>query len=68
LERGANKNLNGLIRQYIPKKTDFDSLSDEFIQEIENILNNRPRKRLMFKTSIFAMKELLLNQKVALVT
>jgi len=47
-ERGANENLNGLIRQYIPKKTEFSSLSDEFICNIENKLNQRPRKRFGF--------------------
>ena len=47
-ERGANENLNGLIRQYIPKKTDFSSISDEYISNIENKLNQRPRKRFGF--------------------
>ena len=47
-ERGANENLNGLIRQYIPKKTDFASLTDEFISNIETKLNQRPRKRFGF--------------------
>ena len=47
-ERGANENLNGLIRQYIPKKTDFASLTDDFISNIEYKLNQRPRKRLGF--------------------
>lgn len=47
-ERGANENLNGLIRQYIPKKTDFSSLTDEYIRSIETKLNQRPRKRFGF--------------------
>jgi transposase, IS30 family len=49
-QRGANENTNGLIRQYIPKKTDFDTISDERIQEIQDLINNRPRKRLNWKT------------------
>lgn len=49
-ERGANENLNGLIRQYIPKKTDFADISDQFIAEIQDKLNNRPRKRLNFES------------------
>lgn len=47
-ERGANENLNGLVRQYIPKKTDFATLTDEFISNIETKLNKRPRKRFGF--------------------
>jgi IS30 family transposase len=51
-ERGANENINGLIRQYIPKGTDFNELSDEFIAEIEWKLNNRPRKSLGYLTPL----------------
>ena len=42
-ERGANENTNGLIRQYIPKGTDFSELTDEMLAEIEWKLNHRPR-------------------------
>jgi len=44
-ERGANENLNGLVRQYFPKKTNFDLIQNEQVKKIEAILNNRPRKR-----------------------
>lgn len=44
-ERGSNENLNGLIRQYIPKRTDFSLVSEEYIEWVEHELNNRPRKR-----------------------
>ena len=49
-ERGANENTNGLIRQYIPKGTDFSGITDEFVAWVENKLNNRPRKRLGYLT------------------
>ena len=49
-ERGANENINGLIRQYFPKRLDFTSITDEQVQTVENILNNRPRKRFNFLT------------------
>ena len=49
-ERGSNENLNGLLRQYIPKKRSMSTVTDEEIRMIENRLNNRPRKRLGFKT------------------
>ena len=49
-ERGSNENLNGLLRQYVPKKRAMSTVSDEEIKMIQNRLNNRPRKRLGFKT------------------
>lgn len=49
-ERGSNENLNGLIRRYLPKKTDFKQVTDADIQKIEYLLNSRPRKRLGWKT------------------
>jgi IS30 family transposase len=51
-ERGSNENLNGLIRQYIPKQTDFDTLTDEYIQYVQDQINSRPRKRFNFDTPI----------------
>lgn len=67
-ERGSNENLNGLIRQYFKKSTDFKKLTHNQIKEIERKINNRPRKRFNFKKPIFVMNELLFNQKVAFVT
>lgn len=49
-ERGSNENTNGLIRQYIPKGTDFDTLTQDDILAIQEKINNRPRKRLAFST------------------
>jgi len=49
-ERGLNENTNGLIRQYIPKKTDFKQVSQKQIDTVMEKLNNRPRKCLGFKT------------------
>lgn len=67
-ERGSNENLNGLIRQYIPKKSNFENLSDQYIKDIETKLNDRPRKRYEFETPIFVMEKLLFNNNVAFVT
>jgi IS30 family transposase len=57
-ERGANENLNGLVRQYFPKKTSFASITNNEVENVINILNNRPRKRFGYKTpnEIFAQK------------
>jgi transposase, IS30 family len=49
-ERGANENLNGLIRQYFPKGMSFENITKEQVQVAEDKLNNRPRKRFGFKT------------------
>lgn len=69
-ERGANENTNGLIRQYIPKKTDFETISDEYVKFVENELNNRPRKRHGFKSpkELFFNELNLLEKNVAFVT
>ena len=48
-ERGLNENTNGLIRQYLPKGTDFNKLTDRQVLEIMDKLNNRPRKCLGYK-------------------
>jgi IS30 family transposase len=57
-ERGANENLNGLVRQYFPKKSDFKLITKDEIKQVTNILNNRPRKRFGYKTpnEVFAEK------------
>jgi len=51
-ERGANENTNGLIRQYLPKGTDFDNVTQKQIDYVQYKLNNRPRKRLGFLSPI----------------
>lgn len=45
-ERGANENTNGLIRQFFPKGSDIENLSEERIKIVQDRLNDRPRKRL----------------------
>ena len=49
-ERGSNENFNGFLRQYVPKKRPMKNINDEETKMIENRLNNRPRKRLGFRT------------------
>lgn len=60
-EKGTNENTNGLIRQYFPKGTDFNAISDDAIKLVENELNNRPRKCLNYKRPIEILKQ---NKKV----
>jgi transposase, IS30 family len=48
-ERGSNENLNGLIRQYIPKKASMFAVTQAYCDAIANRLNARPRKRHGFR-------------------
>ena len=50
-QRGTNENANGLIREFFPKKTDFTKISDEELQKKVDLINNRPRKCLGWKTA-----------------
>lgn len=61
-EKGSVENVNGLIRRFLPKKTDFAKITHKRIKEIEFLLNNRPRKCLGFKTP----NQVFLEQCVAL--
>ena len=49
-QKGAIENENKLIRQYIPKGTDFDNVTPLFIKKIQAKLNNRPRLKLNFSS------------------
>nr|CDL66747.1 unnamed protein product [uncultured bacterium] len=49
-QKGAIENANKLIRQYIPKGTDFADISDAFIRKIQHKINRRPRKKLNFES------------------
>jgi IS30 family transposase len=49
-QKGAVENVNKLIRQYIPKGADLTNYSDQDIYQIQEKLNNRPRKSLQYKT------------------
>ena len=49
-ERGTNKDTNGLIRQYLPKRRSMARLTQHACNRIAAKLNRRPRKRLGFRT------------------
>jgi IS30 family transposase len=50
-EKGSIENANKMIRRYYPKKTDFSTVSQEEIDRIVSIINNKPRKILGYATS-----------------
>lgn len=51
-ERGTNENTNRLIRQYFPKGTVFEDVTDEKIQRVEDKLNHRPRQRYGYESPL----------------
>jgi IS30 family transposase len=51
-QRGSNENLNGLVRQYFPKRSDFKAITPRQLHVVEIKLNNRPRKRYNYRTPI----------------
>jgi transposase, IS30 family len=61
-ERGTNENTNGLIRQYFPKGTDFNAITEKDIALVMERLNIRPRKTRNYKAPI----ELFMGQRVDL--
>ena len=61
-ERGANENMNGLVRQYIPKNRALTSVTENEMEQIMIKLNHRPRKCLDFKSPY----EVFFSQPVAL--
>ena len=48
-ERGLNENTNGLIRKFYPKGTDFSEYTDDDLLQVQNSINNRPRKLLNYQ-------------------
>jgi IS30 family transposase len=45
-QRGSNENINGLLRFFFPKGTNFHNISDNDVNEVISLINNRPRKCL----------------------
>ena len=65
-QRGSNENLNGLLREYLPKGTDLSPYTAAQLQHIEDELNDRPRKRFGWHTPREELDKLLTeNQTVA---
>ena len=66
-ERGTNENTNGLIRQFFPKGTEFDKISNREIKHVQDLLNGRPRRALDYRKPFEVFNELVskINNQVA---
>lgn len=64
-ERGLSENTNKLVRQYIPKKTSFENITELEINNINMKINKRPRKKLEYKNPLFVFLSSF-NKNVAL--
>lgn len=58
-QRGSVENINGILRRFFPKKTDFKKVSAQQIQYVQDWFNNRPMKVLAFKTPNEVFDELM---------
>ena len=61
----ANENTNGLVRQYVPKWNRFKAISHRAVAAIQSSLNNRPRKRLGYRTPNEILKQYAQRRSVA---
>lgn len=57
-QRGSNENQNKLLRRYFPKGTDFSTISQQQLQQIVSLINNKPRKSLGFRTATEVAKSI----------
>jgi IS30 family transposase len=64
-QRGSNENINGLLREYLPKGTDLSRHTAAQLQAIEDELNDRPRKRFGYYTPREQLAKLLEQERVA---
>jgi transposase, IS30 family len=60
-QRPTNENTNGLLRQYFPKGTDLSGYHPDYLEFVAAQLNDRPRKRLDWRTPLEALEQLLSN-------
>ena len=58
-QRGSNENINGVLRYFFPRGTNFNNVSDEELQQVVSLINNRPRKCLGFLSPTECLKKVL---------
>lgn len=60
-QKGTNSNSNGLLREFYPKQMDLSKTNEKEVQETLELLNNRPRKCINYKTPKELFNECLIN-------
>ena len=65
-QRGTNENTNGLLRQFFPKGIDFRTLTKKEIRQVQDLMNDRPRKALNFLKPDEVFSQALMNSNFAL--
>jgi transposase, IS30 family len=65
-QRGTNENTNGLLRRYFPKRTNLSTVSHKDLNQAVQDLNNRPRKKLGYRTPNEVFQKLLADKRDAL--
>ena len=65
-ERGLNEHTNGLVRQYLPKGSKFLEIKEKVVSDIQEKINNRPRKVLNYRTPLEVLQGKIRPQKIAL--
>ena len=58
-QRGTNENTNGLLRQFFPKGSSFEDITSDQLAKVVELINNRPRKRLGFRSPAEVIKKFL---------
>lgn len=56
-QRGSNEDTNGLLRQFMPKGADLSKASQEYLNNVADLMNSRPRQTLGWKTPNQALAE-----------
>ena len=60
-QKGTNENSNGLLREFYPKQMDLSQTNEKEVQQVIELLNNRPRKCINYKTPNELFNEYLLD-------